>query len=306
VYSDPLATSRDEFDRVHRKAFIKDLLAQLRGEPVYLLPFEEVRQKLRLSNPSYRGLQEVQLDHIIGSFARYHDFTRAFLPRQIAMRDRWVTVHRLAAAGNLPPVELYQVGDTFFVSDGHHRISVVRRIGAETIQAHVYEYQTRVPLEPETTLDDLLIKEEYVKFLENTGLDESRPEHRIRFTSLGRFRELEFQIALYQAALSLVDGRPFGYKEAAAYWYDMIYTTILQIIHHNDMLKYFPGRSEADLFVWVTIHQRQLSEAYGYEVQMIEATDHVKNHHGNKWPRRLLTDLKERLSGHPHSHRSAV
>ena len=71
------------------------------------------------------------------------------------------------------------------------------------------------------------------------------------------------------------------------------------------MLRDFLGRTEADLFVWLTIHQRQLSEAYGYEVQMTEATDRVLDHHGNKWPRRLLLNLKQRLSGHPHSHRSA-
>ena len=102
---------------------------------------------------------------------------------------------------------------------------MTRQTGARTIQAHVYEYQTRVPLEPETTFDGLLIQEEYLKFLENTGLDKSRPEQRIQFTSLGRFRELEFQIVLYQAALSLIDGRPFGDQEAATYWYDMLYTT---------------------------------------------------------------------------------
>ena len=103
---DALAASREEFDRVRHGATIKELLAQLRGEPTTLLPFEEVRDRLRLSNPSYRGLHEVALDRIIGSFARYHDFTRAFLPRQETLRERWATVHRLAATRELPPVEL--------------------------------------------------------------------------------------------------------------------------------------------------------------------------------------------------------
>jgi hypothetical protein len=305
VYTDPLAASREEFDRVHRKVFAKDLLALFRGEPAYLLPFEEVRQKLRLSNPSYRGLQEVQLDHIIGSVARYHDFTRAFLPRHAGMRDRWAAVHRLAAEGDLPPVELYKVGAAFFVSDGHHRISVTRHSCARTVQAHVYEYGTRVPLEPTTTLGDLLIKEEYLEFLMNTGLDESRPEQRIQFTSRSRFRELESQIAWCQAALRRVDGRPFTYEEAAVFWYDKFYTTILQIIHEQGLLEHFPGHTEADLFVRMTIHQRQLSQAYGYEVQMTDVTDHVRTHHGINWPRRLFVDLRKRLSGHPQSARPA-
>jgi hypothetical protein len=147
MYADPLAASRKEFDRIQRQATIKELLAQLRGAPTFLLPFDEVRQRLNLVDPAYRGLQEVMIERIIGSVGRCHDFTRAFVPRRAAMRDRWATVHRLAAERELPPVELYQVGGAFFVSDGHHRISVARHTGARTIQAHVYEYHTRVPLE---------------------------------------------------------------------------------------------------------------------------------------------------------------
>ena len=36
-----------------------------------------------------------------------------------------------------PPVELIQVGDLYFVRDGHHRISVARAMGQEAIEAKV-------------------------------------------------------------------------------------------------------------------------------------------------------------------------
>ncbi len=302
---DPLIASRKEFRRAHNQVTIKDLLAQLRGQPTHLLPFEEVLQKLRLSSPAYRGLQEVPLDQIIGSFFRYNDFTRTFLPRRAEMQERWAAIDRLAVTRDLPPVELYKVGDAYFIADGHHRVSVARRAGWRTIMAHVREYHTRVPLEPETALGDLLIKKEYLEFLEHTRLDESRPGHYIEFTSLGCYRELECQIASYQAALSQIDGRPFSYEEAAAYWYDMIYTPILQIICQKEMLRDFPGRTEADLFVWVVSHQRELSEAYDYEVPLAEATDGVINQRGVRWPRRFLLGLKERLLGRSRERRSS-
>jgi hypothetical protein len=37
----------------------------------------------------------------------------------------------------LPPVELIQVGDSYFVRDGHHRISVARAFGQTAIDAQV-------------------------------------------------------------------------------------------------------------------------------------------------------------------------
>jgi hypothetical protein len=62
-------------------------------------------------------------------------------------------------------------------------------------------------------------------------------------------------------------------------------------------------QAKSDLFVWVTSHQQQLSEVYGYDVQMSAATDHVKAHHGSRWFRRALPNLQERLARRQHSHR---
>jgi hypothetical protein len=288
--------SHDEFNRARRQAIVQVLLAKLRGETVDLLPFNDVRQKLRLISRAYRGVQDVPLDRIVGSLDRYQDFTRTFLPRRKHVRKRWAMVDHLTTGIGLAPVELYKVGDCYFVSDGHHRISVARRNDTPTIEAHVYEYQTRVPLEPETTIDGLLLKQEYLEFLEHTGLDKSRPEQRIEFTTHGGYRDLECQIALYQAALSKIDERPFSYEEAATYWYDMIYTSVIQIIQQRGVLEHFADRTEADLFVWTVRHHQELSEEYHHTVPMTKATDAVVEHHTGRWPRRFLQALKERLS----------
>jgi hypothetical protein len=37
----------------------------------------------------------------------------------------------------LPPVQLIQVGDAYFVRDGHHRISVAHHLGQASIDAEV-------------------------------------------------------------------------------------------------------------------------------------------------------------------------
>ena len=296
------STSHSEFDRARRRAFVQDMLAPLRNAPVNLLPFEHVRQKLHLDSRTYRGVKDVPLDRIVGSVGRYLDFNRAFLPRHSASRQRWQRV--LTLQGRVPPVDLYKVGDVYFVVDGNHRVSAARQTGVWTISAQVWEYSTRVPLEPETTFDELLIKKEYVEFLKHTRLDTSRPEQYIELTSPGGYRELEYQIALCQAALSQIDGRALDYKEAAACWYDMIYTPVLQIVCQKGILGHFPGRTEADLLVWVSRRQQELSKAYGYTVPIIEAANDLLARRGIKWPRRFVFALRERLLGPSRRRRS--
>jgi hypothetical protein len=293
----------DKFNRARRRAAVQDLLAPLYRMPVDLLPFEEIRKKLHLDTGTYQGLRNVPLDHIVGSVERYLDFNRAFLPRKDALRQRWQAIATLQ--GRVPPVKLYQVGDVYCVVDGHHRVSVARQDGALAIKAEVWEYQTRVPLDPETTHEELLIKAEYLEFLEHTRLDESRPQQYIELTSLGGYCELECLIAAYQVALSQIDERSFSFEEAAAYWYDMIYTPVLQIICEKDMLAGLPGRTEADLLVWVLSHQQELSEVYGYTVPLTEAVDHVRTRHSTKWPRRALLAIQKRLLGPSRRRRSS-
>jgi hypothetical protein len=51
---------------------------------------------------------------------------------------RWLSVARALEKGvALPPVELIQLGDRYFVRDGHHRISVARAMRQDEIEATV-------------------------------------------------------------------------------------------------------------------------------------------------------------------------
>ncbi|GAH15384.1 unnamed protein product, partial [marine sediment metagenome] len=144
----PQRESLRDFDRSRRKAFFQTILSLIKSKSIDLLPFEEVRKQLRLRNPQYRGLQEVPLDQIVGSVGRYRDFTRTFLPRSDGLRERWATVEDRVKEGGLPPVELYKVGDAYFVRDGNHRVSVARAQNVSDIEAFIWEYPSLVPLSP--------------------------------------------------------------------------------------------------------------------------------------------------------------
>lgn len=85
----------------------------------------------------------VALSAVVGTVARPEDFDRSFRPRNEALRERWESLANLPAdTVPLPPVSLVQVGELYFVVDGHHRVSVARARGQVAIDAHVRQVCT--------------------------------------------------------------------------------------------------------------------------------------------------------------------
>jgi hypothetical protein len=133
-------SARTDFDRAYRRAVLGSLLARLRRRPDDLLAYHEVRRGLSAAAETCRGLRVVPVDQIIGSTDRCRDFDRDFRPRHAHCANRWVSVARAHGEGkSLPPVQLYRIGDTYFVRDGHHRVSVARVRGQVLIDAEVIE-----------------------------------------------------------------------------------------------------------------------------------------------------------------------
>jgi len=248
------------FNRARRRAFVQDILAPLRNEPANLLPFEQVREKLRLGEQVDLGLQDVPLQQIIGSVARYQDFNRAFAPRRASLRPRWQRALRLQ--NQMPPIDLYKVGDVYFVLDGHHRVSVTRRAGKLTIAAHVWEYKTRVPVESNDHLYDILIRQEYLEFLEQSHLDINRPEQRIIFTMPGRYYQLGIEIARHREWMDVQHTYTVAFEEAAVDWFDNIYVPMVQVINEKNILAEFPGRTEADLVAFILRYRDTLYQQW--------------------------------------------
>ncbi|MCO5196666.1 MAG: transcriptional regulator [Anaerolineae bacterium] len=255
--------AREAFIQARKQARRHQLGAKLRGEGGQLLPFDAVRTELRLNNPMYRGIQEIPIAQIIGSVGRYREFTRDFLPLNDNLRDRWITVETLAASTGWPPIELYQVGDVYFVKDGNHRTAIARSMGLSTIEAHVWAFPKDLELDPSAPLDNILIQLGERSFESQTGLRELFPEHTIRFTAPGRYNELFAQIEALRQKLQIIDNEPKLFKDTVPFWYEMVYLPTVQIIHESGMMASFPGRTEADLFVWMSKHREQLADLYG-------------------------------------------
>ena len=130
-----------DFDRARRRAFYGRVAARLRRECSRLLAFDEVGEGHLAHNRRRLGLRDVKVSKVVGSMGRHEDFDRGFMPTKSSLAERWKRVDRAFHRGlDLPPVRLYKMGDSYFVEDGNHRVSVARYQGIETIEADVTEY----------------------------------------------------------------------------------------------------------------------------------------------------------------------
>jgi nucleotide-binding universal stress UspA family protein len=290
-----LSSAIADFRRARYQAAWEQVLARLSGGSNDLLSYEDVRQKLKGGTALPRGLRDVPLQLIVGSVGRYGDFTRSFLPRKDSTEQRWarVKVATMDLTG-VPPVELYQIGEVYFVLDGNHRVSVARELGLETIQAYVHEIQTKVPLTADVKPDDIILKAEYVDFLEKTRLDELRPKADLSVTVPGRYPLLLEHIDVHRYYLGVAQQREIDYYEAVQNWYDTIYEPIIQIIRDQGLLLDFPERTETDLYLWLSKHREELTAALGWETSTEDAAADLAEQSGSR-PLQLVSRLGGKL-----------
>lgn len=123
------------------------LLSALTGRSRSLLHLDTVRATCTIRRSHYAGMRSVPICQIRGSEGRCDDFDADFRPLQSHSRGRWVSVAVAQLKGvTLPAVDLIQIGDVYFVRDGHHRISVGRAMGQEIIDAEVTVWEVAGPL----------------------------------------------------------------------------------------------------------------------------------------------------------------
>jgi hypothetical protein len=251
-----------DFDRARRKAFLRRLRTLFRRGSNQLVPYHEVRTRVAPEAESYCGIQTVPLDKIVGSVDRFRDFDRAFLPRRRHSAGRWKSINRASYEEvRLPPVQLYQLSNVFFVIDGNHRVSVARAKGQEFIDAEVIEGRIRVPLDASMSPQELLLQAEYAEFLRRTDLDRLRPDHDIRPAALGRYDQLWDHILAHQEWFSRHEGRPVGTAEAVGLWYDGVYLPTVRAIRERKCRTPRSARTDADAYLWVVALRHAIDAA---------------------------------------------
>ena len=146
-----------DFTRARRRARLRAVMARIRREhaPNRLLSFDDIRREHAANNRLYRGTRVVGVEEIVGSVGRWRDFDRSFLPARTSVGQRWKRIDRAFQRGeDSPPVELYEVGEAYFVVDGHHRVSVARYHDVPTVEATVAEFHPKLPAAPVPTISN--------------------------------------------------------------------------------------------------------------------------------------------------------
>jgi nucleotide-binding universal stress UspA family protein len=220
----------------------------------------------------------IPVDAIIGSVGRYTDFTRTFLPRRLEDRQRWANIKAISLdpiSTGLPEIEVYKVSEVYFVIDGNHRVSIARQEGWKSIEAHVIEIQTDIPLTPDVQPEELIIKAEYADFLEQTGLNRIPEFTDLRITIPGGYQNLLDEICVCRCQIEEEDQKECTLQDSAESWYREIYLPFAEAVRERGMMRWFPNRTVTDLYVWMSEHRGELEKELGWSIRPEAAAEAV-------------------------------
>jgi hypothetical protein len=99
---------------------------------------EEAPQKS--PNRKFIGMEDIPVERIAGTLNRQSDFDHKFRPLNKHLIERWVNVYLALEKEGWLPILVHKVGETYYVEDGHHRVSIAQALGMTVIPARVWDY----------------------------------------------------------------------------------------------------------------------------------------------------------------------
>ena len=235
----PTQDAQSDFSRARRRQALSRLARRLRREPDdvnVILPFDEVVEALGWRGERRLGLQVIALDSIVGTVDRSRDFDRRFRPTSRRVRRRWEGIATAIRRGqSMPPIDVYSIGDLHFVRDGHHRVSVARAMGLDSIEAYVTEVVTAVGAEQRTRLRDLALKSHERLFFERVPLPREL-RARIQLADEWRYAELAESVEAW-GFRAMQDLSEFMTREAVAEaWFRDEYSPVVEMLRDADLI----------------------------------------------------------------------
>lgn len=288
--------ARDDFNKAKTRANLSTLINSFAPERRQLLSLDDVREIIKPKGEAYKGLKVIPISLIVGSEGRYQDFTSAFLPKREMLRHRWESVDR-AYLGyvNLPPIRLYEIGGVYFVRDGNHRVSVARAQGIESIDAEVVSLNSEIELSPGMSRDDLkraVIAYERSEVFKQTDLGKVVDPDELVFTATGRYVEVIKHIEVHKYFINQDRTDEITFEEAARSWYDNLYRPIVSLLSDRKIQRRFPGRTKADLYMWMIKHWDELKRKHGHAYPLESAVLDYADRFGQSFPQRLAAILR--------------
>lgn len=248
----PRIDAESDFMRARRLQTLSALAARLRGDhddTARALSFDEVVEALGRRGERRLGLQLVPLDAIIGSVDKVRDFDRRFRPTSDKSRARWERIARASRVGEeIPPIDVYKLGDYYFVRDGHHRVSVARALRLKLIEAEVTEVQTLLEPRDYGRRTDLEMKLWRKLFLQRVPIEKP---HRDRFevSEPYAYGVLAEMVEAWAARRMMGEAELMDKQAMARRWIDEEYLPVMELI--SDAGLKGEDETEADAYMRV-------------------------------------------------------
>jgi hypothetical protein len=236
----PRADAEADFLRARRLQMVSALASRVllkESGDRKALSFQEVVDALGLVNEVALGLQIIPVDRIVGSVDKVRDFDPKFRPRTGRNRQRWERLAEAARRGeSLPPIDVYQIGDLYFVRDGHHRVSVHRALELPTIEADVRLVRTLVSPDDVHAHSDLADHELRRLFLQRVPLGTAAQEQ-LELSDPKQYPWLAEMVEAWAARLMFVERTVLDRREAARRWYTEELVPVVTMIREADLLE---------------------------------------------------------------------
>ncbi|MCL2485235.1 MAG: DUF4032 domain-containing protein [Endomicrobia bacterium] len=277
-----------------------------------LVDFGTIEKNLQKYKIKDKGIQAIATDKIVGSLNRYNDFSENLLPYRGDSSIRYANIERAMLAGvNLPPIQVYQILDSYFIIDGHHRTAVAKKLfNAEYIDAEVFEVQFEFDIHAaknysycNDSAKNFLIRLEEDSFLKKTHLSNAVLKYPLKLTELKTYVKLLDEIENYKANYNKGEFSKKHIVFASYHWYEHRFLPSISIMEEDNILSGFPKRTYADLYIWIQQHKYYLSQKVGYDVGFdFTAHDFFKKYKKFKPSdlipskiKEILSDIRERI-----------
>jgi len=266
----PRADVENDFLRARRRQVLARLVQRLRREPDdvnLILPFDDVLTALGRAGEKRLGLQTIRLDRIVGTVDSSRDFDRRFRPTSNRVRERW---ERLALAQrrgeSIPPIDVYQVGDMYFVEDGHHRVSIALAMGQKVIDAYVTEIRTAVPAKGVRHRSDLLFKSYEQLFRSRVRLP---PEAyaKIKVTDPWSYAELSEAVEAWGFRLMQHEHKFYDRGEVSRRWFSEESSPVVRMLRAADLIG---TNTDAVAYLIVATERYRLIRTHEWSDEVIE------------------------------------
>lgn len=202
------------------------------------LSYEEAAARAGVTTTVPLGVRPIRVKRIVGSAGKARLIGPDFLPlgRGPAQANYQDILRVMKTGETLPPIAVYQLGNRYFVIDGHTRVAAAKALDIDFLDADVTEALPRK--EGETNLTHYARRE----FERYTGLEG------VRLTATWRYHLLHHHIDGYRLYLERSTGRDVTLPEAARIWYRTQYLPTLAEIRRRKLTSTSGGRTAGDVY----------------------------------------------------------